>query len=207
MSGRTLQQVVNLQKQLKELDTGKHAQPSVGAGRTLQELYGLRDQLQESNNRVNTQSRVTMSRPLEEVLRLQDKLSKHKTSLSESDTSTDSVNQLLSLQSQLSKHMSRYRVSSTLHFQAISRTTLDFADKLGDLNYFQFLLDLQEPWAEQKAREYINEIEEEIKDLKEHIEAITVEMDQLNELLGEIEGKVLKLVEELNITVGGGVLS
>jgi hypothetical protein len=143
------------------------------------------------------------------------KLSKHTEPLLNFTTNENSLQELLSLQFLLSKRLTRYRATIYLHFYSILTSGYALSDTLDnsihDLQRIQFITK-RGPQAAWKNcfPENINDLKdvmkmgitEGIKDIKEKVQAVTTEMDELKEFIIDIEEKVLKLLGELENTVG-----
>jgi hypothetical protein len=163
---------------LLESDASKTFRSRIG--RTPQELYELRDKF---------------------------KLSKHTESFLDSDTRETALEELLSLQSLLSTRLARYRATMYFHFHSILTSGYALSDTLDkcihDLQCIQFITK-RGPQAAWKNcfPENINDLKDVmkmeitagVKDVKESVQAVTTEMDELKEFIIDIEKKIFKLL-------------
>ena len=174
------------QEPLPESDTSKSLRGR--RGRILQELSELRDKL---------------------------KLSKHTEPLLRLTTNENALQQLLSLQFLLSKRLTRYRATMYFHFHSILTTGYSLSDTLDlYIHNLQCIQSIAKGGAKAALKKCfqgnINDLKdvmkmritEGAKDIKEKVQAVTTEMDELKEFIIDIEEKVLKLLGELENTVG-----
>jgi hypothetical protein len=169
--------------------------------------------LLESDTRKTFPSRS--GRTVQELSELRDKfkLSKHTEPLLGLTANENALQELLSLQFLLSKRLTRYRATMYFHFHSILTTGYSLSDTLDlYIHNLQCIQSIAKGGAKAALKkcfqDNINDskdvmkmgVTERVKDVKESVQQVMREIDELKEFIIDIEEKVFKLLGELEST-------